>query len=132
MLKILKRTISTHHRDWHTTLFNALWVDKVTPKSSIGNSPLFLVYGIEAILPPNLFSPSLQLAQSIQDEYCQVLEKRINTLLKLEEDRDKARKHFIKHQQIVKSWFIQSSSSNRELQVADLVLKWDKYHKDKG
>ena len=45
LLKILKRTISTHHRDWHTTLFNALWVDRVTPKSSIGISPFFLVYG---------------------------------------------------------------------------------------
>ena len=45
LLKILKRTISMYHRDWNTTLFNALWADRVTPKSSIGNSPFFLVYG---------------------------------------------------------------------------------------
>ena len=114
LLKILKKTIATHHRNWHTTLYNALCADRVTPKSSIGNSTFFLVYGIEAILPPNLFLSSLQLAQSVQDEYCLVIEKRINTLLKLEEHRDKAKQHFLKHQQIVKSWFDQSSSSNRE------------------
>ena len=79
-----------------------------------------------------MFLPSLQLAQSVQDEDCLVIEKRINTLLKLEEDRDKAKQHFVKHQQIVKSWFDQSSSSNREFQVGDLVLKWDKSHEDKG
>ena len=131
-MKILKKTISTHHHDWHTELFNALWVDKVTPKAAIGNSPFFLVYGTEALLPPNLFLPSLQLAQSIQDEDCLAMEKRINTLIKHEEERDRSKQHFIKHQQIVKSWFDQSSSSNREFQVGDLVLKWDKVHEEKG
>ena len=91
-----------------------------------------MVYGTEAILPPNLFLPSLQLAQSVQDEYCPAIEKRINTLLKLEEERDRSKQHFTKHQQIVKSWFDQSFSSNREFQVGDLVLKWDKVHEEKG
>ena len=46
LLKILKRSIAKHHRNWHTILYQALWADKVTPKSSVGNSPFFLVYGI--------------------------------------------------------------------------------------
>ena len=75
-MKILKRTISAHHRDWNTKLFNALWADRITPKAAIGNSPFFLVYGTEAILPPNLFLPSLQLAQFVQDEYCPAMEKK--------------------------------------------------------
>ena len=123
LFKILTRTIPNHHHDWNTTLFNTLWEDRVTPKSSIGNSPFFLVYGTEPILPPYLFLPSLQLAQSVQDENCPVIEKRIYTLLKLEEDKNKAKQLFVKHQQIVMSWFDQSSSSNREFQVGDLVLK---------
>ena len=105
---------------------------RVTPKAAIGNSPFFLVYGTEAILPPNLFLPSVQLAQFVQDEDCPAMEKRINTLLKLEEERDRSKQHFTKHQQIVKSWFDQSSSSNREFQMEDLVLKWDKVHEEKG
>ena len=111
-MKILKRTISIYHHDWHTELVNALWEDRVTPKATIGNSPFFLVYGIEAIFPPSLFLPSLQLAQSVQDEDCLAMEKMINTLLKLEEERDRSKQHFAKHQQIVKSWFDQSSRSN--------------------
>ena len=43
-----------------------------------------------------------------------------------------SKQHFTKNQQIVKSWFDQSSSSNREFQVGDLVLKWDKVHEEKG
>ena len=87
---------------------------------------------MEAILPPNLFLTSLQLAQSIQDEDCPAMEKSINTLLKQEEERNSSKQHFKKHQQIVKSWFDQSLSSNREFQVCDLVLKWDKAHEEKG
>ena len=67
LLKILKRSIAEHHKNWHTILYQALWADRVTPKSSIGNSPFFLVYGTEAILPPNLFLPSLQLAQFVEE-----------------------------------------------------------------
>ena len=52
--------------------------------------------------------------------------------MKLEEERENAKKHFAKHQQIIKSWFNHGSSLNRELQVDDLVLRWDKAHEDKG
>ena len=91
LLKILKKIIATHHHNWNTTLFYYLWEDRVAPKDSIGNSPFFLVYGPEAILPPNMFFPSLQLAQSIQDENCLAMEKRINTLLKMDEDRERSK-----------------------------------------
>ena len=53
-------------------------------------------------------------------------------ILKLKEERENSKRHFMKHQQIVKSWFDHGSSSNMELQVDDLVLKWDKAHEDKG
>ena len=132
MIKILKRTVANHHRDWHTALSSALWADRVTPKAAIGNSPFFLVYGKEAILPPHLFLPSLQLAQSVQEVPCSAMEHRINTLQKLEEDREMARKKFEKHQQTVKRWFDLRKSVSRDLEVGDLVLRWDKEHEDKG
>ena len=59
----LKKPLSRTQRDWHTTLDTALWADRVTPIISLGTSPYFLVYGKEAILPPNIYLPSLQLAQ---------------------------------------------------------------------
>ena len=60
------------------------------------------------------------------------MEKRINNMINLKEDREKDKQHFEKHQQIVKSWFDQALVSNRDFQVGDLVLKWDKAHDDKS
>ena len=59
LIKIIKRTVTDHHKNWHNALYSALWVDRTTPKSAIGTSPFFLIYGKEAILPPNVFFPSL-------------------------------------------------------------------------
>ena len=98
LIKILKRTVVNHHRNWHNALSNALWADRVTPKATIGNSPFFLVYGKEAIFPPHFFLPSLQLSQSVLETPCSAMEHRINALHTLEEDRELARKRFDKHQ----------------------------------
>ena len=97
LLKILKRSIAEHHRNWHIVLYQALWADRVTPKSSVGNSPFFLVYGVDVILPPNMFLPSLQLARAVQETNCSAIEEIINMVLKLEEERENAKRHFMKH-----------------------------------
>jgi hypothetical protein len=76
----------------------------VTPKAIVGNSPFFLVYGREAILPPHVLRPSLQLSQKIQEEDCPPLESRINALLKLEEVRVQAKERLDQHQHIVKTY----------------------------
>ena len=75
--------------------------------------------------------PLLQLAQSIQENESSPLQQRIDSLLKLEEDREKAKNKFYQHQQLVKKWFEEKSSSDRYFSVGDLVLRWDKQHKDK-
>jgi hypothetical protein len=63
LIKIIKRTVIENHKNWHNALLNALWDDRVTPKDAIGNSPFFLVYGKEAILPPHIRLPLLQLSK---------------------------------------------------------------------
>jgi hypothetical protein len=55
LVRILKKMITDNQRNWHNLLYNALWADSVTPKEAIGNSPYFLVYGQEAILPNGLY-----------------------------------------------------------------------------
>ena len=79
---------------------------------------------------PNLTIPSLQLAQSIQESDSSSLQQRIDSLLKLEEDREKAKNKFYQHQRLVKKWFDERSSSKRDFLVGDLVFIWDKQHKD--
>ena len=59
LLQIIKKTVVKNQRDWHTALDTALWADRVTPRNSLGTTPYFLIYGNEAILPPNIYLPSL-------------------------------------------------------------------------
>ena len=102
---ILKKTVIEIQRSWHTTLPNALWEDKVTPKNSLGVSPYTMVYGKEVILPPNILIPPSQLAQASRGSSSEVLQACINTFLKLEESRVKSKERFKKQQEIVKRWF---------------------------
>jgi transposase InsO family protein len=132
LIKIIKRTVAENHKNWHNALLNALWADRVTPKAAIGNSPFFLVYGREAILPPHVLLPSLQLSQKVQEEECPPLESHINALMKLEEVRTQAKHKLDQHQQLIKSWFDSNSASDRNFEVGDLILKWDKPHEGKG
>ena len=60
--RILKNIIIENQRSWHVVLPNALWEDRVTANNSLGVSTYTLVYGKEAIVPPNILLPSSQLA----------------------------------------------------------------------
>ena len=51
-------------------------------------------------------------------------------MLKLEEDRDKSKNKLYQHQQLVKKWFDERSSSDTKFSVGDLVLRWDTKRKD--
>eukprot|EP00253_Pinus_taeda_P016302 PITA_16302 len=132
LICIIHKSITDNQRNWHNTLTNALWADRVTPKVAIGNSPYFLVYGQEAIFPPNVTLPSLQLSQASRGTPSSLLKKRINQLVRLEELRDKARNKFINQQIIVKRWFDRHLVGDKYYQVGELVLKWDKLNEPKG
>ena len=94
LIRILKKTVIENQRSWHIDFPNALWADRVTPKNSLGVSPYTLVYGKEAILPPNILLPSSQLAQDSRGTDNELLQIRINNLLKLGESRSKSRESF--------------------------------------
>jgi hypothetical protein len=132
MIKIIKILVLENHKNWHNALYKELWADRVTPKASIGNSPFFLIYGREEILPPHVLLPSLQFSNKVQEEECPPLENRINALLKLEEVGMQEKPKLDQHQQIVKSWFDTSSSFERNFNLRYLFLKWDKAHENNG
>jgi len=129
---MLKKTIADNQRNWHNILHNALWADRVTPKEGIGNSSYFLVYKQEALLPNGPYLPSLQLAQDSSGEPSSVIQQRIDTLLMLEEERQKAKSKFLAHQQIVKRWFDKHKAKEKNFEVGNVVLKWDRENEPKG
>jgi hypothetical protein len=98
LVRVLKKTIADNQRNWHSSLHNGLWADRVTPKEAIGNSPYFLVYRQEVILLNVLYLPSLQIAQGSRGQPSSVIQYRIDTLLMLEEEREKEKSNFIAHQ----------------------------------
>jgi hypothetical protein len=94
MVRLLKKMVADNHRNWHNQLHNSLWADRVTPKEAIVNSPYFLVYGQQSIIPNGLYLPSLQLAQDSNDDKSSTMQQRINTLLMMEEERERAKSKF--------------------------------------
>jgi hypothetical protein len=96
----------------------------VTPQISLGTSPYFLVYGKDAILPPNIYLPSLHLAQSSRGRSSNFLQTRMDTLVKLKEERIKVKEYFHMHQQRIKRWFDKHVVGDKQFQVGDLVLKF--------
>eukprot|EP00253_Pinus_taeda_P008509 PITA_08509 len=113
LLKIIKRTIEQNHKNWHKSLIFALWADRIMQKASIGTSPFNLVYGKEAVLPTNLALPSLALVQFIEERSSSSIQLRHDQILKLEEEREKAKITHDKHQQIIKLSFDSASSSSK-------------------
>ena len=44
LVRILKKIVVDNQRNWHSSLHNDLWANRVTPKEYIWNSPHFMVY----------------------------------------------------------------------------------------
>ena len=53
-------------------------------------------------------------------------------IIKLEEQREKAKVTHAHHQALVKASFYSNMISKKYFHVRDLVLKWDKAHEEKG
>eukprot|EP00253_Pinus_taeda_P009664 PITA_09664 len=86
----------------------------------------------EATLPPNVTLPSLQLSQASRETHSTLLQKKIYQLVRLEELRDKAINKFRNHQMILKRWFDRHLTGDKDYQVGELVLKWNKLNEPKG
>lgn len=114
-----------NQRIWHTILKSALWVDKITPKRLVGNSPYVLVYGKEARLPLSVELPALDIVHQLEMfEELNPMSMRYAELMELEESRDKARKTLEYHQLQTKRTFDKKATA-KNFKEGDIVLKWD-------
>lgn len=111
---------------------NALWADQVTRKPSLNTFPYFLVYGKEYIVSLNIYLTSLKNSQESQGKPYLLVQHRMGTLHKLQEERMKAKEKITLHQNHIKRWFDRNSIGITSFSVGDLVLRWDKPYEDKG
>jgi hypothetical protein len=111
--------LKKHGKKWIDELPCTLWGNRTSPSRATGEAPFFMVYGAEAILPPEVTMGSLCVKtydEAMQDQLWRedidlVDERRWQAAIKNACYRQVLRRY---HQQFVRS---------RELQVDDLVLR---------
>ena len=89
LVRIIKKILEDNKRSWHTKLKYALWADRISTKRAIEMSPLQLVYGTEVVFPASLGVPVMRYFQEQQEEPNH-MQRRINHIIELEEQRNKA------------------------------------------
>ena len=80
-----------------------------------------LVYGKEAVLPTNITIPSFALMQFVDENPSSSLQLRQDQILKMEEQREKAKAIHTHHQQIVKASFDTTFPSPKSFELVDVV-----------
>jgi hypothetical protein len=100
---------------------------RTTSSRATGETPFFLVYGAEAVLPPDirLKSPRVLMFSEEEEPECCDLD-----LMLLEEERDRTAYRVHQYQQTLRKYH-NCRVRSRALSVGDLVLKKDQRTKDK-
>jgi len=68
LVNIIKKLLETNQKSWNKKLVNALWVDRVSQKKSIGMSPFELLYSVDTVFPTSLVVPVVKLLQEAGSE----------------------------------------------------------------
>eukprot|EP00253_Pinus_taeda_P027726 PITA_27726 len=109
LIRIIKKLLEDNKRNWDSELKFALWADRVTTKKSTGNS----LFKLEE--------------QNEEND----MAKRISDLTEVHQIIDQLIEKFEAHQKRIKEYFDRKAKTDN-LQVGDLVLKWDALKEKKG
>jgi hypothetical protein len=104
-----------------------LWVIRTNVNRAIRDTPFNLVYGVEAVLPPEIYLESARVARFTAKDQAEGRELDSNLL---EERHNTALGNVQKYQASLKRYYNKSVVS-RKLNVEDLVLKKDICTRDK-
>nr|CBG76438.1 OO_Ba0013J05-OO_Ba0033A15.25 [Oryza officinalis] len=113
--------LKKHGDSWIEELPAVLWANRTTPSRATGETPFFLVYGAEAVLPSELTLRSPQATMYCEADPDQL---RRDDLDYLEERRRRAALRAARYQQSLRRYH-QRHVRARSLCVDDLVLRCD-------
>eukprot|EP00253_Pinus_taeda_P029148 PITA_29148 len=130
LINIIKKLLEENKMNWHRKLTNALWVDRLSTKKSIGMSPYELVYGMEAKFPSSLGIPTIKLLQEIQAEPND-MKRRVNQTIHLQKTREQVYNRARMLQEKLKKMFDKKAKAE-DFWVGSKVLRWDSRREDKG
>ncbi|WJX28344.1 hypothetical protein P8452_17080 [Trifolium repens] len=119
--KILQKMVKTY-KDWHEMLPFALHGYRTSVRTSTGETPFSLVYGMEAVLPIEVEIPSMRVLMETKLEEAEWVQSRFDQLNLIDEKRMIALCHGQLYQSRLKKAF-DKKVRPREFQEGDLVLK---------
>nr|AAU90124.1 putative polyprotein [Oryza sativa Japonica Group] len=111
--------LKKHGDSWIEELPAVLWANRTTPSRATGETPFFLVYGVEAVLPSELTLRSPRVTMYCEADQDQL---RRDDLDYLEEQRRRAALRAARYQQSLRRYH-QRHVRARSLCVDDLVLR---------
>eukprot|EP00253_Pinus_taeda_P010437 PITA_10437 len=130
LVNIIKKLLEKNKKSWHKKLVNALWVDRVSQKKSIGMSPFELMYGVDTVFPTSLAVLMVKLLQEEGNEDDH-LQWRINQMIDLQQTREEVFQNTFKLQERIKKIYDKKEKVDK-FQIEDIVLKWYARNEDKG
>jgi hypothetical protein len=108
-------------KNWHKELPSVLWALRTNVNRATRDTPFNLVYGADAILPPEIYLQSARVAHL--DSEHQTEARELDSIL-LEERRSTALINMQKYQEPLKKYY-NRSVVQRGLNIGDLVLRKD-------
>jgi hypothetical protein len=127
MKTIMFHDLEARGRNWHKELPSVLWALRININRATRDTPFNLVYGADAVLPPEIYLESIRVAHFNGEDQTEVREINCNLL---EERRNTTLANVRKYQESLKRYY-NKSVAQRELNIGDLVLKKDIHTKDK-
>jgi hypothetical protein len=127
MKMMMFQDLEVKGKNWHKELPSVLWALWTNINRATRDTPFSLVYGAEAILPPEIYLKSAKVAHFNREDQDEVIELDTNLL---EERHNTTLSNVRKYQTALKRYY-NKSMVQRELNIEDLVLKKDIRTKDK-
>jgi hypothetical protein len=106
-------------KNWHKELPSVLWAVRTNINRATRDTPFSLVYGVEVVLPLEIYLKSGRVAHFNLEDQAETRE--LDTHL-LEERRNTAQSNVRKYQAALKKYY-NKNMVQRELNIGDLVLK---------
>jgi hypothetical protein len=113
-------------KNWHKELPSVLWALQTNVNRATRDTPFNLVYGADAVLPPEIYLESARVAHFDPEHQVEARELDSNML---EERHNTTLVNVWKYQESLK--YYNKSVVQRELNISDLVLKKDIRSRDK-
>ncbi|KAG7594095.1 Ribonuclease H-like superfamily [Arabidopsis thaliana x Arabidopsis arenosa] len=121
VLSTLKKKLKSHKGAWFNELQSVLWAIRTTPRRATGETPFSLVYGMEAVIPAEIFVPSPRRMYNSQNEVANN-EQMVDVIDTIEERRDRSLIRMQNYQNAAARYY-NSNVRNRHFNVGTLVLR---------